>query len=276
MTKKKEEQKEKKISEQSTKSESIEQNKEVIDTDQETEKKDFELNKAQKVELLEEKEGAGLQLEYFSKEDLITQIKELEANVESKDKKIKELEGWKEKYMRLQAEFENTQKRWDKNRQYLKSQYTAAVLKNFLPLYDSFKKAIETSPEKEQLKQFYNQFMNILKFEGAEPMVTKKGDPYDYSYHEAITSVEKDDMDENRILDIIQEGWKFDKEVLRYAKVVISKKPKPPEPEPVVEAEEEAEVKEPTESEEPEKVKEPSSQTEKENHPNSNKNDYIS
>jgi molecular chaperone GrpE len=276
MTKKKEDQKENKISEQSTKSESVEQNKEVIDTSQETEKEDSEPNKAQKIEFLEEKEGAGLQLEYFSKEDLITQMKELKANLELKDKKIKDLEGWKEKYIRLQAEFENTQKRWDKNRQYLKSQYTAAVLKNFLPLYDSFKKAIETSPEKEQLKQFYNQFMNILKFEGAEPMDTKKSDPYDYTYHEAITSVEKEDIEENRILDIIQEGWKFGKEVLRYAKVIISKKPKPPEPEPVVEAEEEIEVKEPTESEEPEKIKEASSQAEKENHPKSNENGYIS
>jgi molecular chaperone GrpE len=276
MTKKKEQQDEKKKSEQSTKSETTEKNKDDIKTNQQTEKIDSESTNDQKVELLEEKEGAGLQLEYFSKDDLITQIKELEAENEVKDKKIKDLEGWKEKYMRLQAEFENTQKRWDKNRQYLKSQYTAAVLKNFLPLYDSFKKAIETSPEKEQLKQFYNQFMSILKFEGAEPMETKKNDPYDYTYHEALTSVEKEDIEENRILDVIQEGWKYSKDVLRYAKVVISKKPKPPEPKPEVEAEKEGQVEIPSEKEESEKIMEGSNQAEKENPPNSNDNNYIS
>ena len=106
----------------------------------------------------------------------------------------------------------------------------------------SFKKAIENSAEDDQIKQFYNQFIGILKFLGAVPMQTKINDSFDYNQHEALTSIEKEDIEENRILDIIQEGWKFDKDVLRYAKVVISKKPKPPEPEPDVEAVAENEI----------------------------------
>ncbi|TFG28311.1 MAG: nucleotide exchange factor GrpE [Promethearchaeota archaeon] len=276
MTKEKEEKKPKSKSEQINKSESIEEDKKDKESKQETEKKASELNSDQKVELLEEKEGAGLQLEYFSKDDLIKQLKELKEDLKSRDEKIKELEPWKDKYMRLQAEFENTQKRWDKNRQYLKAQYTAAVLKDFLPLYDSFKKAIESSPEKDQLKQFYNQFMNILKFEGATPMETKINDPYDYNLHEAITSVEKKDIEENRILDIIQEGWKFDKDVLRYAKVVISKKPKPPEPEPESKIEKEAEGQAQSQEDTQKKNKEDSPDEDKKKDSNSSENNYIS
>ncbi|TFG07069.1 MAG: nucleotide exchange factor GrpE [Promethearchaeota archaeon] len=193
-----------------------------------------------KQELIEEKEDAGLQLEYFSKEELIKKINELEKDLEEKEKKLKELSGWKDKYMRLQAEFENTQKRWEKNRQYLRSQYTADVLKDFLPLYDSFKKALEATNEDDKIKQFYTQFMNILKSEGAEPMDTNKNDSFDYSKHEALTTVEKEDVPEHTILDVIQQGWKFKKDVLRYAKVVISKKPKPPEAEQEPEKEAEA------------------------------------
>jgi len=223
-------------------SEKVNQNQAKIEIEQETTQ--------QKVKLLEEKEGAGLTLEYFSKEEIVKQVKELEECVKEKDVQIKELNEWKDKFVRLQAEFENAQKRWDKNRQYLKSQYTASALKNFLPLYDSFKKAIENAAADDQIKQFYNQFMGILKFAGAEPMQTKINESFDYSQHEALTSIEKEVVEENCILDIIQEGWKFGKDVLRYAKVVISKKPKPPEPEPEAEVESDGEQEKPTAEEE--------------------------
>ena len=62
--------------------------------------------------------------------------------------------------------------------------------------------------------------------------------------HEALTSIERDDVPENSIIDIIQEGWKLNKDILRYTKVVISKKPKPPEPPKEEEKKEEGEKKE--------------------------------
>ncbi|MBA7665430.1 Protein GrpE [subsurface metagenome] len=251
-------------------SEKVNQNQAEIEIEQETTQ--------QKVKLLEEKEGAGLTLEYFSKEEIVKQMKELEECVNEKDVQINELNEWKDKFMRLQAEFENAQKRWDKNRQYLKSQYTASALKKFLPLYDSFKKAIENA-EDDQIKQFYNQFMGILKFVGAEPMQTKINDSFDYSQHEALTSIEKEDVEENCILDIIQEGWKFDNDVLRYAKIVISKKPKPPEPEPEPKAEMETETESKAastgEDQNKEKIKEEESPKKEENK-DSDKNEYIS
>ncbi|MCK4380148.1 MAG: nucleotide exchange factor GrpE, partial [Candidatus Lokiarchaeota archaeon] len=134
----------------------------------------------------------------------------------------------------LQAEFENAQKRWNKNRQSLRIEYTASALKSFLPLYDSFKKAIESANETEKnvLNSFYTQFMNVYKAYKAESIPVKKNDPFDYSIHEALSSIENDDVPENSILEIIQDGFKYGKEVIRYAKVIISKKPKPPEPEP--------------------------------------------
>ncbi len=235
------------IPEKSAESKSIEQTKSEDSTSEE-------------VKLIEAKEGATLKLlDYFSKEVLIKKVKELEETIKKQDEKIKTLENepWKVKYIHLQAEFENAQKRWDKSRKDLRTQYNAYVLKSFLPLYDSFQKAMESDTESESIKQFFNQFMNILKSYGAEPMQTKLNDSYDYNLHEALTSIEKEDLDENRVCEVIQEGWKLNKDVLRYAKVVISKKPKPPEPEPEKEG-----VK--TEEEKPEEteIKEESSKDE--------------
>ncbi len=79
-------------------------------------------------------EEEPLLIEYFSKDDLVEKIKNLEKEQDANKNVIKDLRGWQKKYMLLQAEFENSQKRWNKNRQNLRVEYTASVLKKFLPL----------------------------------------------------------------------------------------------------------------------------------------------
>jgi len=198
----------------------------------------------QEVKLLEGEEQKVL--EYHDLNELISKYNNLkESNKKDKDlltKHQKESESWKNKHMRLQAEFENAQKRWNKNRQNLRTEYTGRTLKSFLPLYDSFKKALDGDDEnKAILKQFYDQFISILKFHNAKLIDVKINDPFDYSYHEALSSIEKDDLPNNSIIEIIQDGWKMNKDVIRYSKVIISREPKPPEPEPEPESESELE-----------------------------------
>jgi len=192
------------------------------------------------VKLLEGEEQKVL--EYHDLDELITKYKNLqESNKKDKEaliKNKKESDSWKDKYMRLQAEFENAQKRWNKNRQNLRTESTGRTLKSFLPLYDSFKKALDGDDEnKAILKQFYDQFISILKFYKAEPIEVKINDLFDYTYHEALSSIEKEDIPNNSIIEIIQDGWKMDKDVLRYTKVIISRVPPPPKPEPEPEPE---------------------------------------
>lgn len=209
---------------------------------------------SEELKRLEEKEH--YELDYFSKEDLVKEKdnleKELKELKEKTEKLQKENADSKKKFMHLQAEFENAQKRWDKNRQNLRIEYTASVLRNFLPLYDSFKKALESAndAEKKIIDGFFTQFMNIFKSYGAEPIKVEINDEFDYSIHEALTTVEKEDVPENRVLEVVQDGFKYGKEIIRYTKVIISRKPKPPEPESEVkEVEEEVIEEQPTEEE---------------------------
>jgi len=224
-----------------TKETSSEEMKSISEKEDESDSKS--VIKPEEVKLLEEKEH--FELDYFSKEETLEKVKNLEkelTEIKDKSQKLqKENEDSKNKYMHLQAEFENAQKRWNKSRQDLRTQYTASVLKNFLPLYDSFKKAINSANETEKniLNGFYSQFMNVFKSYGVEPIEVKINDAFDYSRHEALTTAEREDLPENSIVEIIQDGFKYGKEVIRYTKVVVSRKPKPPEPEPkeeVVEA----------------------------------------
>ncbi len=189
----------------------------------------------EEIKRLEEKEH--YELEYFSKDKVLEENKQLGEDLKNIKEKVAKLQidnaDSKKKFMHLQAEFENAQKRWNKNRQNLRIDYTASVLKKFLPLYDSFKKAIDNAEEAEKkgLVNFYNQFMNVYKSYGAEPIQVTINDQFDYSKHEALSSLEKEDVPENSIVEVIQDGFKYGKEVIRYTKVIVSRKPKPPEPE---------------------------------------------
>ncbi len=221
--------------------ENIESKENVINTNKTQEEK-------QEVKLLEGKEQKVL--EYHDLDDLISKYEKLQvSNKMDKEallKYQKESDSWKNKHMRLQAEFENAQKRWNKSRQNLRKEYTALTLKSFLSLYDSFRKALDAGDEdNSSLKQFYDQFISILKFYKAEPIEVKINDLFDYTYHEALSSIERDDLPNNSIIEVIQDGWKIDKDVLRYTKVIISRVPPPPkpEPEPDPESEEEPEAK---------------------------------
>jgi molecular chaperone GrpE len=223
----------------------------TIQEDEEESSKEGSIEKEkeekQDIKLLEGEEQKIL--EYHDLDDLLAKYNQLkESNKKNKEVLIKyqkESDSWKNKHTRLQAEFENAQKRWNKNRGDLRTEYTGHTLKSFLPLYDSFKKALEGDDENSAiLRQFYEQFISILKFHKAELIKVEINDPFDYTYHEALSSIEKDDLRNNTIIEIIQDGWKMEKDVLRYTKVIISRvPPPPPEPEPEPEPEEKSEIK---------------------------------
>ncbi|TXT67605.1 MAG: hypothetical protein BAJALOKI1v1_40005 [Promethearchaeota archaeon] len=208
------------------------------------------------------------ELKEFSKEELIEKIITLEqkkSELQDQNENMREdIDKWKDKFMRLQAEFENSQKRWDKSRKSLMNQSIANVLRNFLPLYDSFHSAIKNIESDNPIIPFYKQFMNILKSYDAHPLEINEGDKFNYDLHEALSSIEKEDMPNNSIVDVIQEGWKFKDDVLRYAKVIISRKPKPPEPPKPSKEGEKAPIDDEVESTEKKEEKEGKKENEKE------------
>ena len=58
--------------------------------------------------------------------------------------------------------------------------------------------------------------LNVEKF-------VPKGEPFDFRFHVALSRVEDDKSEPNTIVVVIQSGYKLEGEVLRPAKVVVSK-----------------------------------------------------
>jgi len=102
-------------------------------------------------------------------------------------------------------------------------------------------------------------------------MDVKINDVFDYSHHEALSSIERDDVPNNTIIEVIQDGWRLDKNVIRYAKVIVSREPRPPEPE-----KEEESNQEPDQESVPEKENQEQSKANENGKNKDNPIDYIS
>lgn len=198
-----------------------------------------------------------------SKEEKIDKKESKDDKKESKDEKkeppkektidekykdaLTEIKKLKENNMYLQAEMENTRKVTQKRMEMAVYQSKCDTIQLFLPIIESIDAAISRleknnnqPPNQESqnylngFKQVQTQFMHILQTSGVKP-IDKVNVPFNYKEHEVVFKMEDDSKLEDTVIQIVQKGWYLGENILRPAKVVVSKKkevPKPLPPEP--------------------------------------------
>ena len=139
-----------------------------------------------------------------------------------------ELEDVKDKFARSMADLDNFKKRIERDReqQNLKSKGLAVL--SFLEVVELIDKASNSDyPDLASavegisgIQKFTKSFLESMKVERFNPV----GEPFDFRLHEALTTVVKDDIEPHTIVDVIQAGYLLEGELLRPAKVVVSKK----------------------------------------------------
>ncbi|MEE9525701.1 MAG: nucleotide exchange factor GrpE [Candidatus Woesearchaeota archaeon] len=122
---------------------------------------------------------------------------------------------------KVQADFENYQKRSEKEKQDFVEYSSQNTITELLPILDSFDHALKHSDNKD-IKALYDQLWNLLSSKGLEKIkaLDKKFDPY---LHEALMQ-EKSDKEEGIVLEELQTGYKFKDNVIRPTKVKVSGK----------------------------------------------------
>lgn len=143
-----------------------------------------------------------------------------------------ELENIKEKYIHCLAETENEKRRMQKDH---KKSVTRSVGNAFKPLLgplDQFEKALEfaetMSDEVKNWAVGFQMILTQLKDTLHEQHIFsfdslgKKFDPY---RHDAISTEETDDVEEDIILEEFEKGYQYHDQILRPAKVKVSKHP---------------------------------------------------
>ena len=137
---------------------------------------------------------------------------------------------WKDKYLRLTADFDNFRKQKNRERIELLSNASRDVISGLLPVLDVFElamKANETSEDmtavKEGFSLIYGKLVGELEKKGLKPMESN-GLPFNVDFHEAITEFPAPTEEQkNTVIDTMEKGYLLNDNVIRYAKVVVGK-----------------------------------------------------
>lgn len=138
-----------------------------------------------------------------------------------------EMAEWKEKYLRLSADFQNYKRRLEKEQLHFVRMIKADLLSKVLSIVDNFDRALERREEGDQCA-FREGFELIRKdlYAFLEKQNVKEMDYYEEfnpEFHEAIMHVESDRHEPGQIVEVLLKGYLINDEVLRPAKVSIAK-----------------------------------------------------
>lgn len=129
---------------------------------------------------------------------------------------------------RLQAEFENARKRTERERAEFRDYATGNVVEQFLPVLDHFELALKASGSVEQLRSgvelIVKQMGEVLRQLQVTP-VPAVGEPFDPRMHEALGTVERDDIPDHYVAEEIRRGYRLRDRLLRPAMVRVANNP---------------------------------------------------
>ena len=165
-----------------------------------------------------------------SVEELKARIAELEEQLAQAKA---EAEDYKERWIRVSADFQNFRKRVMQERVEAYNKGKEDAILAVLPVLDNMERALSSLTETSDLNAFkrgleliVRLFQEALRRLDVEPIQTegKKFDPY---YHEAFERVEREDVEEGLIVGEVERGYKMGDKVIRPAKVYVAVKPAP-------------------------------------------------
>ena len=136
-----------------------------------------------------------------------------------------ELAEKENRYLRLQADFENFRRRTRQEKEELAAVVTQNLLKDLLPFLDNFERALAAeNSDAESLRagveMMYKQLVEALKKEGLEYIETKDK-PFDPNFHQAVMRVEDSEKEDGTIVAELQKGYMVKGRVIRPSMVQV-------------------------------------------------------
>ena len=134
---------------------------------------------------------------------------------------------WRDKYLRLQAEFDNFRKRTIKEKMDLVERGCEGAWKAILPILDDMERAIAASHKSEDIEALrQGEELVMKKFESVLQAVNITaidcvGKPFNEEEQEAVARFAAGEDKRGLVIDCVQRGYKLGEHVLRYAKVVV-------------------------------------------------------
>ena len=181
-------------------------------------------------QIVEEKEGfaEGAENPAAESDANANMAEEAEASADTvaEEPKVEEID-WKDKCLRLQAEFDNFRKRTLREKMALIESGGSDVWKAVLPVLDDMERAIAASEKSEDIsalregeKLIYNKFVDIMRQKGVVEIEALDTE-FNPDLHEAVARFAAGEEKSGKVIDVVQRGYKQGEQVLRYTKVVV-------------------------------------------------------
>ena len=171
------------------------------------------------------------QNENVENQDAEKSAEETSDNCDDKVKKLEaELEEWKNSYTRKLAEFQNFTKRKENEVAEMRKYASEGIIVKLLDNIDNLERAVDASKESQNfdsLIEGVNMILNNLKHLLAEEDVEEieaAGKEYDPYEHKAMITENKEELDDNVVVQVFQKGYKMKGKVVRPAMVTVNKK----------------------------------------------------
>ena len=159
-----------------------------------------------------------------------TKEKVIEIKESEHKKLINEVAEYKDKYIRLYAEFENARKRMEREKLEFIKYANEELIKEFLGVLDNLELSVQAARAKHEdyaaflkgIELVMTHTFEALKKNGVKPMEAK-GKMFDPHYHEVLMQEETEIYGEGTVMDEFQKGYFLGDRVIRTAKVKIAK-----------------------------------------------------
>jgi len=126
---------------------------------------------------------------------------------------------------RMQAEFDNARKRAERERVEFRDIATGNVVDQFLPVIDNFQLALSATGNADQLRSGVALIVKQME-ETLQRMqvnaIPSVGEPFDPRVHEALGSVEREDIPDQHVAEEIRRGYRLRDRLLRPALVRVA------------------------------------------------------
>jgi len=163
------------------------------------------------------------------KEEKAVSLKESEY-LKLKEEADKAKEYW-DRLLRLQADFENTRKRLEREKNDFIKFANEGIVLELLSILDDLERTVELAQSKHQdlaaflkgVEMILAHLYEMLKEQGVKP-IEANGKIFDPNYHEALMQVETKDVPEHTVVEELQKGYLLNDRVIRTAKVKVAKK----------------------------------------------------
>ena len=130
-----------------------------------------------------------------------------------------------DRYKRILAEFENFKKRNGKEREMLYNSILSDIVEVMLPIVDNLENAAKVETKDEEYKKgielVLKQFKDVLASKGVVE-IKALGETFDPELHEAVSSIQDENLGEKEIAQEYRKGYKIGNRVIRHSMVVVA------------------------------------------------------